>query len=558
MKKTKIYIVLGIILFLIIITIALVASTLGIVVRQSKTETKNVECNEGALVCSISSNDLMKHLQQLQNIADESNSTRAIHTKGFNQTFDYIYNYLKTNTNLKVQTEYFSYMKFILNNTPMLSTNINGLEMNYTYGLKHDFTYLRNSESSDFNTPFQVTSIPNFGCDESDWLNATSSSSSLRDKIALIKRGNCTFTEKSLLAVKYGVVGLLIYNDGTTPNRYSPVSGRVDQNITFPALSISYQIASSLVNAIQNVATNVVVRIHISTTKYPEPVGNICAHTITGDATQTIVIGSHTDSVPEGPGINDDGSGTATNLVLATNLDRLFQTSSYPPYKYRVKFCWWGAEEVGIVGSRYHVSQANYSTIPGERISDYLVNLNYDMLGSPNFQMGIYDGHTANFSTTPPKAIPGSIRLTELFRNWFIDQNLPYTISELGGGSDYASFLAAGIVISGLNSGISDIKTKEERDYYNRLLGQGNGGVANAEYDPCYHQSCDSLANINPLGHEKLSKAAAYILEYLGRHSDLRSYLYPSDEIRQLEKISTYRSTEKDNVQYEFYRINDL
>ncbi|UJR19070.1 hypothetical protein I4U23_022201 [Adineta vaga] len=445
-------------------------------------------------------------------------------------------------------------MKFILNNEPILSININGIKINYTYGLEHDFTYLRNSGSSNFNTIFQLISIPNFGCDESDWLNVTSSPNG---KIVLIQRGICTFTEKSILATKYNVAGLLMYNDGTSSDRYLPVSGRVDQNTTFPALSLSYQIGIKSLNAIQN-STNVFVQIHISTTKYPESVGNICAHTITGDATQTIVIGSHTDSVADGPGINDDGSGTATNLVLATNLAHLFQTSSYPSYKYRVKFCWWGAEEVGIVGSGYHVSQATLSTIPGERISDYLVNLNYDMLGSPNFQMGIYDGNTANFSTTPPKALPGSIRLTELFRDWFISQNLPYTISELGGGSDYASFLAAGIAISGLNSGISDKKPKEERDYYNRLLGQGNGGIANAEYDPCYHQSCDSLANINPLGHEKLSKAAAYVLEYLGRHSDLRSYLYPAEEIRQLEKTSSYKAREKYDVENEFYRKKNI
>ena len=180
------------------------------------------------------------------------------------------------------------------------------------------------------------------------------------------------------------------------------------------------------------------------------------------------------------------------------------------------------------------------------------------MLASPNFQMGIYDGSSANFSATPPSALPGSIRLTQLFRDWFISQNLPYTISELGGGSDYASFLAVGIAISGLNSGISDRKPKVERDYYNRLLGQGNGGVANAEYDPCYHSDCDSIANINPLGHEKLSKAAAYVLEYMGRHADLRSYLYPPEEIRQLEKASSYRSTGNYDVQNEFYKRNDL
>ncbi|CAF4925756.1 unnamed protein product [Rotaria sp. Silwood1] len=174
----------------------------------------------------------------------------------------------------------------------------------------------------------------------------------------------------------------------------------------------------------------------------------------------------------------------------------------------------WGAEEVGLVGSDYHVSQANHSTTEGERLSDYLVNLNYDM------------------------------------------QNLPYNISELGGGSDYASFLTAGIVISGLNAGVSDVKTKEERDYYDQMFGQGKGGIAGVTYDHCYHDFCDSLANINPLVHYKLTQAAAYVLEYLGRHDDLRLYLYPQSEIQQLERLLLHKSTRKYNAQTEFYKKN--
>ena len=252
------------------------------------------------------------------------------------------------------------------------------------------------------------------------------------------------------------------------------------------------------------------------------------------------------------------GSGSATNLVLATNLARLFQTSSYPLYKYRVKFCWWGAEEVGLVGSEYHVSQANQSTTEGERISDYLVNLNYDMLGSPNFEMSIYDGDSADRNTTPSKAIPGSIRLTHLFRDWFISQNLPYNMGKFDGRSDYGPFLAAGIVASGLGAGADGRKTKEERDYYNQMLGQGKGGIAGVIYDPCYHQSCDSLDNINPLVYEKLTQGAAYVLEYLGRHSDLQSYLYPPAAIRQLERSSPYKPIRKYNAQNEFHRKTDL
>jgi hypothetical protein len=180
------------------------------------------------------------------------------------------------------------------------------------------------------------------------------------------------------------------------------------------------------------------------------------------------------------------------------------------------------------------------------------------MLGSPNFHMGIYDGNTADTSITPSKAIPGSIRLTNLFRDWFISQKLPYNMSEFSGRSDYGPFLAAGIVASGLDAGADDTKTKEERDYYDRMLGQGKGGIAGAIHDPCYHEFCDSLANINPLAYEKLTQGAAYVLEYLGRHSDLNSYLYPQAEIRQLEMSALHKPTRKYNAQNEFFRKTDL
>ena len=92
------------------------------------------------------------------------------------------------------------------------------------------------------------------------------------------------------------------------------------------------------------------------------------------------------------------------------------------------------------------------------------------------------------------------------------------------------------VVISGLNAGVYDKKTKEERDYYDGMLGRGKGGIAGVEHDPCYHDSCGSLANINPIVHEKMTQGAAYVLEYLGRHSDLHSYLYPQEAIRLLKK----------------------
>jgi Zn-dependent M28 family amino/carboxypeptidase len=241
-----------------------------------------------------------------------------------------------------------------------------------------------------------------------------------------------------------------------------------------PALFLSYTLGEQLADAAQDPTTNLSVLINIAVNNdLPAPVGNICADTPTGDITQTIVIDSHSDSVPATPGINDNGklqhgiffylfhilgSGSAANLGLAIALARLFQTSNYTEYKYRVWFCWWGAEEVGLLGSDDHVKKAKNSTVIGERLSDYLINLNYDMLGSPNYIFGIYDGRTAN-NATPSQALPGSNKITALFKGWFDQQNLPSDYTDFSGRSDYGPFLAEGIVAGGLFTGADGIKT---------------------------------------------------------------------------------------------------
>ena len=221
------------------------------------------------------------------------------------------------------------------------------------------------------------------------------------------------------------------------------------------------------------------------------------------------------------------GSGSSTNLALAATLSRLFRTTAYPKFKYRVRFCWFGAEEIGLLGSDFHVKQAVNATTVGDRIEDYLINLNYDMLGSPNFIFGIYDGKTAT-NSTPPIALPGSNKITSEFVKWFQGELLPWNYTDFSGRSDYGPFLEKGIVAGGLFTGGDGTKTKYERDYYDKMLGPGLGGIAGITHDPCYHQACDSIENINVFALEKMSQAAAYMLEFLGRQENLETWLYPN------------------------------
>ena len=214
----------------------------------------------------------------------------------------------------------------------------------------------------------------------------------------------------------------------------------------------------------------------------------------------------------------------AATLAIALNLAGLVVHPSYAIKMHsRLKFCWWGGEEAGLLGSSDFVRRAKSDGSLGL----YSVNLNFDMLASPNFIFGIYDGRTADNSTTPPRAIPGSNRLTRLFIEYFQRNRLPWDYTEFSGRSDYGPFLAEGIACGGLFAGGDDVKSQEQRDRYLKMLDSTLGGMANTFRDPCYHRKCDTLENLNAFAYLHMVRAAAYAIEFLAQLQDLNQWLYP-------------------------------
>jgi hypothetical protein len=263
---------------------------------------------DSTLASSIRIEEVMSYLNELQRIATAYNGTRAINTPGFNATLDFITNYLTANTNFKVTKSFFFVRDFALASNPTLISSINGVTKNYTYSTDPstaEFYHVKYSTSAKFLNDVELTVIPNVGCTDADWQKANPSP---RGRVALVKRGTCVFRDKAALAAKYNVAAVLLYNDGASPDRMAPIEISLDQNNSIPALFLSFSVAQALMNAVQDTSKNASVRLVIDAKNLPDfPVGNICADTPTGNATQTIVIGSHSDSVPAGPGINDNG-----------------------------------------------------------------------------------------------------------------------------------------------------------------------------------------------------------------------------------------------------------
>ena len=218
---------------------------------------------------------------------------------------------------------------------------------------------------------------------------------------------------------------------------------------------------------------------------------NLIADTKAGRTDRTAVVGAHLDSVDEGPGIQDNGSGSAANLETALEMAE----NGMSP-RNRVRFAWFGAEEAGLVGSQAYVDEL--SATPRE-IKNIAVMLNFDMIASPNFGRFVYDGDGSDTAST---ASTGSGVVEGVFASYFDSVDLAYEPTAFDGRSDYDAFVAAGIPAGGLFTGAEDLKTEEQVGLY--------GGLAGIAFDPCYHQACDTIDNISDVALDQMSDAAAH------------------------------------------------
>ena len=214
-----------------------------------------------------------------------------------------------------------------------------------------------------------------------------------------------------------------------------------------------------------------------------------------GNADRTVVIGGHLDSVPAGPGINDNGSGSGTVLEIAET----YAAQDRDP-RNKIRFMWFGAEELGLLGSQAYVDGLSQA-----EKDDIFAMLNFDMLGSPNFVRFVYDGD----GTAGPVGPPGSGTIENIFSSYFTSQGLASEPTPFNGRSDYGPFIEEGIPAGGLFSGAEVPKTVAQQVTY--------GGTAGVPYDPCYHLACDMFGNVSTTALDQMSDAAAHTLLTLSK-----------------------------------------
>lgn len=447
---------------------------------------------------------ILGHERVLQRIATQNDGTRASGTPGFAASAAYVSSVLKK-AGYKVTEQKFTF-PFYRELAPAQLTRVSPAGPAYTtvtydYSASGDVT---GQVVAALNNVLPPTPAPSStaGCAAGDFAPASATA----PQIALIQRGGCDFAVKAANAAAAGYDAAIIFNEGQ-PGRTELFTGTLGGPGAIPVVGLSFEDGSAL--AAEVAAGAVTVRVRTSTeVDAAASTSNIIADSPGGNPDKVLVVGSHLDSVVAGPGINDNGSGTAQNLEIAVQLAKL----KIKP-RQKVRFAFWGAEESGLLGSAHYV--ANLSDTDLTRI---FANLNFDMVASPNYVRFVYDGDGSATGASGPY---GSDQIESLFTKYFAGQGLATDPTAFDGRSDYGPFIDAGIPAGGLFSGAEGEKTPEQAAVY--------GGVAGAPYDSCYHQACDDINNLNPTVLSQLSDGAAHAVLTLAL---TRTGFYPDGSLR--------------------------
>ena len=429
--------------------------------------------NSEKLRAAVTLDGVRRHQAAMQQIATANDGNRFAGLPGHDASADYVAGQLRR-AGYAVTFQEFTYDAFV-ERTPSELGQVSPAPVSYANGV--DFRVMSYSGSGEVTASVARPSGSSLGCAAPDFAGFPAGS------IALVERGTCTFRIKTENAAAAGAVAILIYN--SVPELLNGTLGATGLS-AIPALGTTRALGEALVGALE---AGLVMRVKTDTYSEELTTRNVFAETEGGDPNNVVMVGAHLDSVFAGPGINDNGSGSAAILETAIQMAKVRPRNT-------VRFAWWSAEESGLIGSTRYVD--SLPQVERDKIALYL---NFDMVGSPNFVRFVYDGDnsTGGAATAGP---PGSESIEKLFVDYFNGLGLASEPTPFNGRSDYNRFIAVGIPAGGLFTGAEGLKTAQQAAIY--------GGVAGLAYDPCYHAPCDTYTNNSDTAIDQMSDAIAH------------------------------------------------
>ena len=453
----------------------------------------NFECRFGILNSTplglprcMQASNIQYHLDRFYGIAQANNGNRAAGRPGYQASVEYIQTTLEQ-AGYEVTVQPFPFNAFYPTGDGVLEA-LSPSPLQYKW--EEEFTYLSQTEPGDVSGTAVAVDVDlgpgnasTSGCEAEDFAGFPVGS------VAVIQRGACAFGQKATNAANAGATGVVIFNQGNTDDRKGLINATLGGDYAggIPVVFTTYDIGAGWVDQ-----KDLELRMVVDVVRERTETFNVIAETQRGDPDNVVMTGAHLDSVFEGAGVNDNGSGSAALIELALQMKKARPRN-------QVRFAWWGAEEAGLVGSTYYVN--NLSEEEKAKIKVYL---NYDMIGSPNFGNFIYDGDGSDFGLEGP---PGSAATEALFEKYFDLRDSAYEGTEISFRSDYAQYFEDGIAFGGLFTGAEVIKTEEQAAKF--------GGEAGVAFDPCYHSGCDDITNVNEQALEINGDAAAFVTSWL-------------------------------------------
>ncbi|MGB8391801.1 M28 family metallopeptidase [Mycobacterium sp.] len=412
-----------------------------------------------ALHNKVTADAMMVHLSKLQDIANANNGTRAVGGPGYEASVDYVATTLR-HSGFDVQTPEFSARVFHADK-PVVTVGGKSVEaraLDFSLGTPPD------------GVSGPLVAVPTGdrpGCAASDYDTLP-----VRGAVVLLDRGTCPFAQKEDVAARRGAVAMIVADNVDEEQMGGTLGPNTDVRI--PVVDVTKSVGVDL--RAQPGPTTIKLNAKVQSFK----ARNVIAQTKTGSPTDVVMAGAHLDSVPAGPGINDDGSGVAAVLETAVRL------GNSPPVHNAVRFGFWGAEELGLIGSRNYVESLDLNGL-----KDIALYLNFDMLASPNPGYFTYDGdQSLPLDARGRPVVPeGSAGIERTLVAYLKSAGKTAQDTSFDGRSDYDGFTLAGIPAGGLFSGAEVNKSDEQAKLW--------GGTANAPFDPNYHQKTDTLDHID-------------------------------------------------------------
>jgi Zn-dependent M28 family amino/carboxypeptidase len=434
----------------------------------------------------VSVDGVFEHLEALQAIADANGGTRASATPGYDASADYVAGLL-ADAGYEVTRQEFDF-PFFEEVTPATLAQLTPVAATYETGT---FEYSGEGTVTGTVIPVDINLVGDrastSGCEVEDFAGLDFSGPS---DIALIQRGSCDFAVKALNAQAAGAEAVIIFNQGNSDTRLDLITGTLgDQSageVLIPVVGASFADGEALAAPGSTASVSTDVFLEFRTTE------NVIADSRRGNPDNVVMSGAHLDSVLEGPGINDNGSGSAALLETALAMAKVNPEN-------QLRFAWWGAEESGLVGSTYYVN-----TLPEDELAQIALYMNYDMVGSPNFVHTVYDADESTFAAADFGVVvpEGSEAVEDVYESYYTWRGVPYDDTGFSGRSDYEAFILADIPASGLFTGAEEEKTPEQQALW--------GGIAGEAFDQCYHQACDTIDNVSEEAIDVNSDAIAF------------------------------------------------